>query len=324
MSDAPQTPAAPAAPTTPTATEPEKPKGTWRERMEAAKAAKAAKGPDPLAPGLPPLEVPGTAASADPDRLERAKAAAEKLRNDQDSRRRQQVAQAQRDQELSSTRAELEKAKAAEKQLADIARLVNEDPYAAMHKLGITVDNLAKHGTPEAAIAKLQGDYDKRVAAAEAATQALRAELQAEKDAQATENGKAQLRSLVDSGAYPALATLPERVLFRDVNEVLVEAHRREGVWYSFEDALTYLESDYSGAASRRKPAPTTATTQNGAPRPGQDADGPRRPPTNQQTTSVSSLSKPLKDLPTEERRKAVSEILRERFRRNRDAAAKG
>ena len=270
------------------------PKGTLRERADAAAAkAKEAAAPTAVVPD-----------AAEQNKLARAQAALERSRQQAASHRKATA-------EASQLRQQLATAKASEAKLQELAKLVDADPYAAMHAMGITPEGLGKHGTPEAALAKMKSEFDARVAQAEEKANKLEQQIQNEKTQAAVEQGKKALLALVDSGPYPTIAGWTERVLVREVNDLLVAAHERTGEWYPFADALSHLESEAAQKAAARAPQKTTTTST--AARAGADGTKPQRPALNNQAAARSAGAGTPASETQEQRKERIVNMMRDR-----------
>lgn len=283
------------------------PKLTLRQRADAASAAAKAKADAPPTDSAP--IAPAVVDQAEANKLARAQAALERTRAQAAAHRKATAEAAQLRQQLAT-------AKASEAKLQELAKLVDQDPYAAMHAMGITPEGLGKHGTPEAALAKMKAEFDARVAQAEEKAAKLEQQIQAEKTQAAIEEGKKQILSLVESGPYPHLQGFSDRMVIKEVNDLLVDAYERtkaqtgEGIWFPFADALSHLESEAAQkAAARTQKTPTTTT----AARAGADGKQPQRPALNNQAASRSAGAGTPATETQEQRKERIVKMMRDR-----------
>lgn len=316
--------AAPAAPAAPAAATTETP---------ADKPTEAAAGE--AKDGAPKPDEP-----AKPTALERAKAAADRERQRQATRRREQferqqmAAEAQRrgaeaaqyQQQLAAERAERER-------LAGLVAKAKEDPLSYLSELGVTADAIAKRAlsesTPEAALKRFETELAqeraererlaKQIADREEADKRRTAQAQADARYRAAEDRFLKLAA--DEAKYPAVAShvaLRPRALVREATQLMIDAKKETGFDYTDEETLEYLESVYSKAQPSKKEAAaksqdtkSTAETSTGSGNQEKASAGKPRTLTNDGTAQRGSLPANFDELSDAEQKRLMADQLR-------------
>lgn len=255
-----------------------------------------------------------------PDPLAKAKAGADAARRRAAAHRRQEAEHAQTRNELTTLKTKLAESERATTTLHELAKLAETDPYAAMHRMGITVDGLTKHGTPEGQRAKFESEIQKQLEAERAERVRLQNEIQAERQNKSVEAGRSEVRGLLASERFPTLKSLPERIVMREVSDLRLAAFKESGETYSFDEVLSWLETEFSKPAGQT--AAATQKPQNGtAGRAPGDRTAPKsRTLTNAQASSSNSLAPELENLTREQREEMIKKKIRARWDTKRSA----
>jgi hypothetical protein len=251
-----------------------------------AAAAEAAKSvvADPNAPVAEKVEPPKTDERKDdkppepqPSALERAKAAAAREKQRQAIRRQEQAdrarmaAEAQtKAQESARYQAELAAERAERERLTALFEKSKTDPFSYLEAHGVTPEDIAKRAvdasTPEAQLAKVRADFEARLAKErETLRKEFEEKIQAREAAREEAEKRAQAKAVYeqatkgfvaqasDAAKYPTLArhaAVRPNAIVREAAELLAEAKQNTGVDYTDEEVLTFLEDQYSKAAS--------------------------------------------------------------------------
>lgn len=226
--------------------------------------------------------------------------------------------------ELTSLKSKLADSERSTTRLNELVKLAESDPYAAMHAMGITVDGLTKHGTPEGQRAKFESEIKKELEAERAERVRLQNEIHTEKLNQSVESGRREVRDLLASDKFPTLSRMPERIVMREVSDLRIAAYKESGETYSFDEVLSFLEKDLEKDFSKPagQNAAATQKPQNGtAGRAPGDRTAPKsRTLTNAQASASNSLAPELEDLTREQREDLIKKKIRARWDAKRTA----
>jgi len=235
------------------------------------------------------------------DKLGRAKAAAERARNDAARRRARLEQEAQRGRELETLRSERDglSKRQADLEIASDASRPLEERGAAMRRLGLAPAEIARmavrEGTPEAT---LEATLDKRLGPLMTELQELR-QWRDQEQARASSRQRAELaqgfeKLAGDETRFPTLSKQPLRIITAAAAQVWanIPPEKRAGV--ADADVLEYLEEEYaahakraaSTAASPRAGESPTASTPN-------DSAGSATPRTVTQDTAPPRMAPP-------------------------------
>jgi len=264
--------------------------------------------------------------------LERAKAAAERLKRERAARNESQTAYRQAQAELQRHQTELAQERAERERLSRQFDEFKSDPLGTMERFGVPAEAIAeraiKNGTPEEIHARKERALEERLAQFEKREQEREARQAEEQKRAHFESAKQNFIKLaVDETAYPTIARLaqarPQHLI-----QVALDIHREanaKGYAYSDAEVLAHLEETYASIyASPSTPktgqtksnTPTQGASENssgtGQPKP---TTGTPRTLSNEMSAEKASLPANFEDLSDREQKKAMAEYLRRNAR---------
>lgn len=260
------------------------------------------------------------------EKFEKAKRTAEKEQKRVAEMRRMQMEARRADLERQQYAQQMAQERAERERLQREFEALKADPLAAMEKLGVPAEAIAKRAlqdsTPESKMEKMLREIEERQAALDKREQERAAAEEAAR--QRAEEERAQndfLKAASNAEQFPALSILIEEDaagVVREAKAILNEAFRREGVWYSDAEVRAFMEKKYSRLMTpKQKEAALNTSNVTKAPETNLGTGTPVKPAAGKPQTLTSRANTraatppSFDDLSDEEQKKVLAEQLR-------------
>ena len=214
-----------------------------------------------------PAEAPSQTA------LDRAKASAEKAVKAAAQNKQRREEAAAREQRAAAHEAENRRLRAEADERQRREDLYKTDKRALLRDYDVDARTLAQRqleeNTPEGLRRTMEEKFEQKLAEERTKREALESTIKQRDQIEKNAAIEAKFRSTVaDATRYPNLAQQPYNIVLATSKQLLQDAFNRTGIWYSNEEVLGHLESEYTKSSAKPPgTAPTEKTETPASPR---------------------------------------------------------